>query len=192
MKYPVKAELVGADELKREFGALEFRARAVARDVINASSLRIMNRAKQLCVVDQGRLRASIAHSTYNDGLTAEVSTNVGYAAFIEFGTGPRGRQGHLFGGPLPPGYMHGGPGKPVPLDIILQWMRRHGIRPRGASRSGKGYAAAERGLAFVIARAINRRGQAARPFMFPAYFEEVPKFEAEMKRFGVRLGGGA
>ena len=199
MAFQVKTELVGADELKRKFDALDLSGRGAAREIINRSSLNIRNEAVRICPRDQGRLAASIGISTYNNGMTAEVSTNVGYAAFIEFGTGPRGKQGNLFRGPLPPGYVHGGPGETAPPRIILQLMRREGIRPKGfrsrprrGSSSRTAYEKAERALAFVIARAINRRGQYARPFMYPAYLKELPNFEREMLRFGTKLGGAA
>lgn len=184
MSYQVKVELVGAKELERMLKSLRTRAQKLAAQVVNQSSLRIMNEAKKLCPVDQGRLRASISMSSYQNGLTAEIGTNTGYGVFIEFGTGPRGRTGHPDRGPLPAGYAHGGPGRPVPIDVILQWMRRVGIRPKGAQKGSR----AERGLAFVIARAINKRGQYARPYMYPAFFREMPRFEADLKKLGMDL----
>lgn len=50
------------------------------------------------------------------------------------------------------------------PLEPIREWCRRHGI-PETA--------------AYAIALKISRTGQPARPWLFPAYEEERPKFEA-------------
>lgn len=52
-------------------------------------ALQVERRAKQLCPVDTGRLRASITHALEGRGktLSAVVGTNVNYAPHVEFGT---------------------------------------------------------------------------------------------------------
>lgn len=53
-------------------------------------AIRIENRAKQLCPVDTGRLRASIGHTTSGSGTPAvvvKVGTTVNYAGYVEYGT---------------------------------------------------------------------------------------------------------
>lgn len=188
-KHTLTVALVGQDELTRNFQKFDMRKRARARDLVNRSSLRVMNEAKKLTPVDMGRLRASISVKYYQNGLTAEVSTNVGYGAFVEFGTGPRGKQGHPLRGPLPPGYAYGNGGKMPPLDLILEWVKRKGIRPKGyakmpraGSKGRGGYDKALRSIAFLIARAIAKRGQYASPFMFPALEMVRPEYDAEIK----------
>lgn len=52
-------------------------------------AIKIERDAKRLAPVDTGRLRASIRHRVGN--MSAEVLTDVEYAAFQEFGTGRRG-----------------------------------------------------------------------------------------------------
>ena len=49
--------------------------------------------AKKLCVVDTGRLRSSITHSVdaNENGISIVIGTNVEYAPYVEFGTGPKG-----------------------------------------------------------------------------------------------------
>lgn len=51
--------------------------------------LQVESRAKRLCPVDTGRLRASITSALEQDGDTikAVVGTDVEYASFVEFGT---------------------------------------------------------------------------------------------------------
>lgn len=52
-------------------------------------AIKVERRAKRLCPVDTGRLRASITHVLLPSGrgLEARVGTNVDYAVHVEFGT---------------------------------------------------------------------------------------------------------
>lgn len=61
-------------------------------------ALKVERRAKQLCPVDTGRLRASISHSIGRDStsLFADVGTDVFYAPFVELGTFRAGAQPFL------------------------------------------------------------------------------------------------
>lgn len=172
----ISTTLIGKETLERNFKAWDLAVKARAREIIAKHSMDIANDAKTFCPVDMGQLRSSIRPTFYQNGLVAEISTNTGYAAFIEFGTGPLGKQQNLFGGPLPAGYQHGNGGRPAPIGLIMEWMKRKGIRPRSSSPS------AFRALAFVIARSIGRRGLAARPFLWPAFEKARPKFERDMQ----------
>ena len=88
------------------------------------------------------------AVSTLRDSIIAEkvgeafwqFRTRVDYARYVEEGTGPGGRP---------------------PIEAIRRWIRQHQIQPRQARD--------ERGLAFLIARSIERKGTPAQPFMEPA-----------------------
>lgn len=57
------------------------------KNEIRLTALLIESDAKQLCPVDTGRLRSSIAADISSDGLSATIGTDVEYAAAIEFGT---------------------------------------------------------------------------------------------------------
>jgi HK97 gp10 family phage protein len=60
----------------------------VAKD-LERRAIQVERRAKRMCPVDTGRLRASITHGLETSGgLSAVVGTGVGYAVFVEFGTG--------------------------------------------------------------------------------------------------------
>lgn len=61
-------------------------------------------------------------------------------------------------------------PGRMPPVDTVASWARRHGINP------------------FVLARAIGRRGTKARPFMEPAYGQNVGKIIAIFGRVGAKV----
>lgn len=62
----------------------------VARE-LERRAVQVERRAKRMCPVDTGRLRASITHALEGKGagknLSAIVGTNVDYAVFVEFGT---------------------------------------------------------------------------------------------------------
>lgn len=116
---------------------------------------------------DIGRLAGSISHSIRGTGL--DISGTVGpsarYGAAQEFGA-------HF-------------PGKMPPVDALIPWVRRHplGVLPRrGASRQS-----ALRSQAFLLARAIKRRGLRARPYMQPAYAKNRPAADALFHRAAQR-----
>lgn len=67
------------------------------RAQVATSALAIDRTAKQLVPVDTGRLRGSIHPIFSNQGLDAQVVTNVEYAAAVEFGTRYQRAQPYLF-----------------------------------------------------------------------------------------------
>lgn len=72
--------------------------RADVRKSIGRGVLKIESAAKKKTPVDTGRLRSSITGSVDADGLGGEVATtNVKYAAFVEYGTGRRGATASAF-----------------------------------------------------------------------------------------------
>lgn len=96
--------------------------------------------------IDQGRLRGSITHVVERESetiVTCYVGTNVSYALPVHNGRRPGARQ--------------------PPTEPILEWARRKGIITDADTP------AAARGKAFVIARAIGRRGIRAKPFLVDA-----------------------
>jgi HK97 gp10 family phage protein len=71
--------------LKRAFDELAIES----FDDLQRLAIDVQNRARQLCPVDTGRLRASIQHRPGRDarGPFVDVGTNVNYAAYVEYGT---------------------------------------------------------------------------------------------------------
>jgi HK97 gp10 family phage protein len=69
--------------------------KTVQREVLRAT-LAVQRRAKQLCPVDTGRLRNSIAVELEEGGMNGAVGTNVKYAPFVEFGTSRTPAQPYL------------------------------------------------------------------------------------------------
>jgi len=166
LKPALRLTLMGQEEFARRLAALDRVAKDKAKYQVNRFSLELMNEAKLACPVDMGQLRSSIRPTYFQNGMTAEVSTNTGYGAFVEFGTGPRGR--NSYPGPVPKDYVYGSGGKMPPLLPIKEWCKRKGLPP---------------GIAFVIARQIGRKGLKARPFMLPAFEKIRPQFEAKIER---------
>ena len=153
-----RTKLLGKAEIARRLNKLpaHFQEAAArynrrAGNDVRSEAVRLMNAQ----AVDTGRGKTAIKLNIYRDGLTVEVVADFDYAAFIEFGTGPRGRQ-TIGDVPLPAGWVyHSGNGGLPPLELIRRWCTRHNI---------------EESAAFAIALKIARMGLPARPFMYPAW----------------------
>lgn len=95
--------------------------------------------------VDEGRLRGSITHVVDRDGseLAVFVGTNVSYALPVHNGRRPGARM--------------------PPVDVILEWARRKGMIDDSMTPSQ------QRGVAYVLARSIARKGIRPKPFLVDA-----------------------
>lgn len=69
----------------------------VAAEVIKRSN-RVLNKAKRLCPVDEGRLRSSLAFELRQDkaSLVGRVGTNLEYGLFVHEGTGIYAGKGYI------------------------------------------------------------------------------------------------
>jgi HK97 gp10 family phage protein len=134
MSIRIDVDMRGINRAIQNIRSFETQKLQKVKDVINESSLNVMTGAKRRCVVNTGRLRASITIEPYNGGLLVQVGTRVAYAAAVEFGTGP------------------------------------HVIRPKN-----------KKALFWPGARhpvkLVRHPGTRARPFLFPSWEEERPKF---------------
>ncbi len=111
MANTVSVTLTGAEELRNILKQVDLQAQSNVKQVVNYYALQIASTAKKLAPVRKavytvktktgktvirnknigGRLRASIRPKFLNNGLSAEVGSDVAYAAFVEFGTGREG-----------------------------------------------------------------------------------------------------
>ncbi len=69
---------------------LQSRSGPVGAEIIKRTN-RVLNKARRLCPVDEGRLRASLAYELRldtNGDLVGRVGTNLDYAVFVHEGTG--------------------------------------------------------------------------------------------------------
>ena len=159
----LKVEVLGDREVVATIRRLRVETVTMVQKAISKAAIAIDRGAKRRVAVDTGRLRSSIRpyFKAGRGGLyAATVGTNVKYAPFIEFGTSVVGSRTNKQ--PLPEGYVHGTRHKPIPVEALIPWARRHGMDEEDAG-----------GVAFAIA---SRPGLPARPFLFPAFEEERPK----------------
>lgn len=190
----VKAALLGSEELIAKLTRLGYAGKLVAAKVTNHHALEMSNRIKENALVDRGRLRSSVQIRRYGrtldsnslgrnrkwaegeEGATADVIVATEYAAFIEYGTGPRGAATASKGGPIPEGYAHhSGNAKLPPLELILEWIRRKGIKGQNGMKDEQ--------LAYLIARSIAKNGLPARPFVWPAYQATLGPWNRDMEK---------
>lgn len=82
----LKIEIEGANALIQGLKGLGDAVQGIVEEEIEVGVQDIRTTAVSLVPVDTGRLRSSI--QAESSGLTGEVSTNVEYAAYMEFGTG--------------------------------------------------------------------------------------------------------
>jgi HK97 gp10 family phage protein len=169
------AFVVRLDNLKGVQDALKVIDKKLRQDVgdeINASALKILTDAKRLAPVNFGQLRNQIALEPIND-LTFAVEAKASYSAYVEFGTGPQvsvpadfTSYAAQFKG------KKGGKFKDF-VDALTLWVKRKGI---GDGKNDKG-------LAYVIARSILRKGMRPQPFLIPSYETEKPKLIQRLKK---------
>lgn len=164
MSIPITITLYGQERFRTNLQLFsEKQTRAVAR-AISASGLRIQAKARRNARADTSLLRASINLFFYSNGLVATIGSTLDYAAFVEFGTGPLGKATCVV--PTPSGYDHGSTHGFPPVGALMGWARRH------------------KANAWVVAFAIWKRGgNPARPYLTPAFFDELPTLVENLKR---------
>jgi len=86
---PVEVRLEGTEALARTFKTYLARTEAGAKRAVATTAKLIESGAKERVPVDEGRLKGSIRDWYYRGGLTAEIGSDLGYAAAVENGTGP-------------------------------------------------------------------------------------------------------
>jgi HK97 gp10 family phage protein len=162
------AFVVSLSGMKQLESKLQNLTTALKEDVgneISASVNTIRNSAIRLAPVNLGQLRGSINTDKVNE-LTYSVAANASYAPYVEFGTGPQVNvpadfksYAQQFKG------KSGGKFRDM-VEALTLWVKRKGIG------NGKN----DKGLAYVIALSILRKGMRPQPFLIPAYEMEKPK----------------
>lgn len=164
---------------------------------LNNHAKAIATKAKQNAPVDEGILKNSISAKT-DTLLKKEIVVNTPYAAFVEFGTGPKAAQ-YVAG--LPEDWQtfasqfrgQKGPGTfDDMVQRIAEWIGRKGIygdtalhgtysvkthKRTGNKAKNK---EADLALAYIIARSILIKGAKPHPYLYPAYKEEVEIMKRE------------
>ena len=81
------AKIKGLDQWFRKTDNKSKELEESVKSLIAETAYKIESDAKKLTPVDTGNLRRSIKTDIKEDGLTAEIGTNVEYAIYVEFGT---------------------------------------------------------------------------------------------------------
>ena len=174
--------LTGIKQLEGKLNNLTTILQKDVSNEINASALKIENKAKRLAPVNFGKLRNSIALSKESD-LTYTVAANASYAPYVEFGTGGKVS--------IPAGYesfasQFRGQKSGTYYDFllaILDWIKKKGIvagtysiktKRRLGSKTQKFNEDVR--LAESIAFSILKKGINPQPFLIPAFEMEKPK----------------
>lgn len=104
------SKVVVSRELMANLAQLKKVVPQFVKDAVNEHAINVQSQAKRNITdapaVDTGRLRSSVKVDTFSNGFGKRVGTDLGYGAYVEFGTGP-----HF-----------------PPLDPIREWARRHGL----------------------------------------------------------------
>lgn len=157
-------ELKGINETVNRLKKLSKEVATDADKVMGYSARVIERDAKKNVDVDTGDLRASIHH--IDKFLEKEVKTDKTHAPFVEFGTKskvdiPNGLEQYASQ------FKSSGGNFADLLEAIQGWASRKGI---------------DQQFAYPIALKIAQNGVSARPFLFPAYFKELPKLNKKLE----------
>lgn len=145
--------------------------------------------AKQLAPVNDGKLSGSIKGSAFmKDGLiVAEVSVDVFYAAYVEFGT-RKFAAAHV--SKLPADWQafaaqyKGKAGGTIDelLMNLVQWVKDKGFAAyttkSGNRSNSKNSLQAQESAAYIIARSILINGIKAQPYLYPAVTNQMDKLK--------------
>lgn len=120
----------------------------------------VQTAAKLMAPADSGYLRNSIFLEVepYNEGMEATVYTNLQYAPYVEFGTGPKGAANHA------------GISPEVTVAYTMEpwWIHESQVDSAVADRYHWLYIDTEQG------RFYRCDGQPAQPFMYPALHDNI------------------
>lgn len=127
---------------------------------LNEAGEFVQAQAKLLAPADTGYLRNSIFLDVEKttEGAEAKIYTNLQYAPFVEFGTGPKGAANHE------------GVSPEVTVAYTMEpwWIHESMVEPGVAEKYHWYHIDTEQGRFYKI------EGQAAQPFMYPAIHDNV------------------
>lgn len=152
----ITLKVEGVEDVRRALQRAGSLIRMAMIGLVSETALGIQRDAKENAPVDTGRTRASIQTAAWEGGLSQEVWVGAESGLYQDRGTGTENLDG-----PRPRHHP--------PSDALKRWCARHGLR----------------GLEYVIARAIYKRGGLRpRPFFTPA----VEKYEKGYSQEAARI----
>lgn len=146
----------GLDKLMKKYGDLATAASGPGLiKAVGASTKLIRAEARDACLVKSGELKQKIRISTeqQDEKVIGTVYTNVKYAPYIEFGTGPKGEKNHEGISPLVTPVYSQSP----------WWIHESQIDAETAEEYHWFYIDTKKGRFYQCS------GQAAQPFLYPA-----------------------
>lgn len=146
----------GLDKLMKKYGDLATAAAGSGlAKAVTASTKLIRAEASDACLVKSGELKQKIRISTeqQDEKVIGTVYTNVKYAPYIEFGTGPKGEKNHEGISPLVTPVYSQSP----------WWIHESQIGVETAEKYHWFYIDTKKGRFYQCS------GQAAQPFLYPA-----------------------
>lgn len=146
----------GLDKLMKKYGGLAIAAAGPGlAKAVTASTKLIRAEASDACLVKSGELKQKIRISTeqQDEKVIGTVYTNVKYAPYIEFGTGPKGEKNHEGISPLVTPVYSQSP----------WWIHESQIDAETAEEYHWFYIDTKKGRFYQCS------GQAAQPFLYPA-----------------------
>lgn len=166
----IKLQIEGLAELNKQFAKKSEQINRGANEGLKKIGLEILADSKTNLKNNKSQVTGKLFNSGVvvdNKDSTIDVLFKSMYASAVEFGR----RAGQM-----------------PPVDQILAWVRRKGltdtfnIRTRKRSARGADFEKRARGLAFIIARSIGRKGTKPAPFLYPAMRNNEAKVERVLK----------
>lgn len=178
----------GIERIQREIARLPQRMTGELVAEFNAATEEVRAGAVKDAPGNEGKLKNSIVVNKKDNGLTQDVSVQVGYGAIMEWGSKSKTRvpgvlQAYAaqFKGVTP------GAGTGTLREAIEKWVKRKGI---GAKRTKSGKVSrsqssqkAQKQAAYLIARSIYQKGVTPHPFFFKHVFKVRAKLERRLRK---------
>lgn len=184
-----KAKVIGLDKVVKNLKQLP---ENIINDVDKAlarGANDIVNLARQLTPVDEGKLRNATT-SARLDRAAYEITNNVFYAPYQEFGTGPKYKPQAGFEdvAAAAKNLPNRGNFRQMVAELT-QWVKRKGIsgtysvKTRKRTGRKKDNEKQDRQIAYLIARKILREGLEPKPFFIPAVKAYQEKILEDVKK---------
>lgn len=190
MAFTVKIE--GLDKLRQRLLQLKAQSKPAINKALSKYGGNVVKEAKTLAPVNNGRLRQSIGFKLIENGV--EITVNVNYAAYVEFGTRALASS---YVSSLPTEWQQfaatfkgkGGGSFDEFILSIIEWVKDKGIagtysvKTRRRTGNSATRDVQNEQAAYAIALSILRKGIKPQPYLKPAvdmYLDKVPDYIKE------------
>lgn len=178
----MSVKVIGLERIIKRLDGLPKGATKAVNASLLASAQDIRSDAISRVPINEGRLKNSIKAGRLEDGNGAQVSVNVNYGAYIEFGTGKKVNKSLTNRYPQAAAVARNLPKAGNFKDMVNaleSWVRLKGLagtystktKRRTGSKAKK--VQQDRQLAYAIAIRILQNGIESQPYFFPAYEKE-------------------